>query len=323
MEAVQASTTVLLVPCIYLLAFVIGLPANLIALWVLVFHTKKLPSTSLLINLTAMDLMLLVLLPFRIAYHFHSNDWVFGEPLCRLVTALFYGNMYGSMLCLMLVSIDRYVALVHPFGARTMRSQRVSVCMSGVVWLVVLASMLPLLLSQQSYKLDIPPITMCHDALPEAEQEHFFSPYFTCLFVVCFLLPLLVILFSYGNVLRTLMAGRKRYAHAVHITVLVLLVFLICFLPSNILLLLHYSDIYEIDDAEDLYAPYMISLALSTFNSCIDPFIFYYVSDDFRARVRKALSCHNNADRGSSSGNQVLYSSSEQSGKHEIAIFDL
>ncbi|KAJ8337828.1 hypothetical protein SKAU_G00367940 [Synaphobranchus kaupii] len=319
-KEVQAPTTVLLLPCLYLLAFIVGLPTNLIALWVLVFRTKKLPSTSLLINLTATDLMLLAFLPFRIFYHFNRNDWIFGEPLCRLVTALFYGNMYGSVLCLTLVSVDRYVAVVHPFGARTLRSRRASLCMSGAVWAVVLAAMVPLLVSRQSYKLDVPPITTCHDALPQEEQEHFFYSYFATLFAVCFLLPLLVVLFCYGSVLRTLLAGRKRYAHAVRVTVLVLLVFVVCFLPSNLLLLLHYSDSYLINDEKDLYVPYMISLAVSSFNSCFDPFIFYFVSEDFRAKVRKCLFCCGGADAESSSANQISSSTLGQSGKSQSTL---
>ncbi|KAJ8282918.1 hypothetical protein COCON_G00054370 [Conger conger] len=320
-EEIQAPTTVLLVPCLYLLAFLIGLPTNLIALWVLLFRTKKLPSTTLLINLTATDLMLLTFLPFRIFYHFNHNHWVFGEALCRLVTALFYGNMYGSVLCLTLVSVDRYVALVHPFGARTLRGRRVSLCMSAAVWLVVLAAMAPLLASRQSYALSAPRITTCHDALPEEEQEHFFYPYFATLFAVCFLLPLLVVLFCYGSVLRTLLAGGQRYAHAVRVTALVMLIFVVCFLPSNVILLLHYSDSFMTDDGQDLYVPYMVSLALSSFNSCFDPFIFYFVSEDFRAKVRKALfCCGGGADKEASSTNQISSSASGPSGKSQSTL---
>ncbi|XP_030640771.1 proteinase-activated receptor 4 [Chanos chanos] len=304
---IQASTTVLVVPFLYLVAFIVGLPANLLALWVLLFRTKKMPSTILLINLTSCDLMLLLVLPFRIVYHFSGNDWSFGEAFCRMITALFYGNMYGSVLCLMLIAMDRYVALVHPFGAKTFRSQRTSFFMSLSVWVVVAAAMAPLLASRQSYLLNEPPITTCHDALPAEEQEKFFMPYFITLFSVFFLLPLVLILFCYGAVVYTLVTGGRRFAHAIGVTVLVLLVFIVCLLPSNLLLLLHYSDSYLTGDGDDLYVPYMISLAVSTFNSCFDPFIFYYVSEDFRGKVRQALCCQK-ASADSSSGHQASYS---------------
>uniref|UniRef100_A0A3Q1K5H0 G-protein coupled receptors family 1 profile domain-containing protein n=1 Tax=Anabas testudineus TaxID=64144 RepID=A0A3Q1K5H0_ANATE len=285
-KSIRSSTTTLYLPVLYLLAFIVGLPSNLLALWVLVFRTKRLPSTTLLINLTVADCLLLLVLPFRIVYHFRGNNWELGEPFCRVVMAVFYGNMYGSVLCLAFVALDRYMALVHPFAAKTLRSQRTAVCMTAVVWVVVLAAMLPLLVSQQTFKLNEPNITTCHDVLDSDFQQNFLLPYFVTLFTSCFLLPFLVILYCHSAVLHTLLAEGKRYGHAVCVTVLVLLVFIVCLLPSNILLLIHY-----IKKSDDLYLPYMFTLAISTFNSCIDPFIFYYVSAEFREMTRSALSC--------------------------------
>lgn len=314
LKEIQAPTTNLYLPMMYLLAFAVGLPSNLLALWVLVVRTKALPSTTLLINLTVADCLLLMVLPFRISYHFRGNHWELGEPFCRVVTAMFYGNMYGSVWCLALVALDRYIALVHPFIARTLRSRRVSLYMTVGVWLVVLAAMLPLLASRQTYRLDDLQITTCHDALPEEEQQNFFLPYFASLFAFCFVLPLAAVVFCHGAVLRTLLAEGKRYSHAVRVTVLVLLVFIVCLLPSNVLLLLTYTDSLLDGDGEDLYVPYMVSLAVSTFNSCIDPFIFYYVSDEFRLKARNVLCCrHDPVEKQSSTGQNVSSSSSQKS----------
>ncbi|XP_059202672.1 proteinase-activated receptor 4 [Centropristis striata] len=315
LKEIQDSTMVLVLPVLYLVAFCVGLPSNLLALWVLVFRTKRLPSTVLLINLTAADCLLLAALPFRIQYHFRGNDWRLGEVSCRVVMALFYGNMYGSVLSLALVALDRYVALVHPFGARTLRGQRTSLYMSAAVWAAVLAAMLPLLVSQQTYRLDAPRITTCHDALPEAEQQNFFLPYFATLFAVGFLLPFAVVLFCHGAVLRTLLAGGRRYGHAARVTALVLVVFVVCLLPSNVLLLMTYgSTDGDGMDGEDMYVPYTLSLALSTFNSVLDPFIFYFVSVEFREKTRGALCCRPDNQRPSL-GNVSYSSSSGQRSK--------
>ncbi|XP_066572770.1 proteinase-activated receptor 4 [Amia ocellicauda] len=309
MEILQSPTTVLLIPSLYLVAFIIGLPANATALWVLIARTKKMPSTALLINLTSADLLLMVVLPFRIAYHFQGNNWIFGEITCRCVSALFYSNMYGSIICLMLISIDRYFAFVHPFGAQAFRSRKNSICMSLAVWAVVIGAMLPLLLTRQAYTVANSTITLCHDALPQMDQEKVFFPYFTSLFAIGFVIPLCVILFCYGSILWTLVSSDKRYIHAVKVTVLVLVVFIVCFLPSNIMLLLHYSSLLE--NSEELYFPYMISLALSTFNSSLDPFIYYYVSDDFRAKATKLFACcrDNNYYKAGSSSSSKHHSS--------------
>ncbi|XP_041845524.1 proteinase-activated receptor 4 isoform X2 [Melanotaenia boesemani] len=242
LKEIQAPTTNLYLPVLYLVAFIVGLPSNLLALWILVFRTKPVPSITLLINLTVVDCLLLLMLPFRIIYHFRGNHWELGEPFCRVVMAMFYGNMYGSVWCLAFVALDRYVALVHPFRARTLRSMRVSLYMAVVVWVVVLFAMVPVLISQQTYFLHKLNITTCHDALPEDEHETYFLPYFTTLFASCFLLPLTIVVFCHTAVLRTLLAERKRYGQAIMVTVLVLLVFIVCLLPSNILLLLTYTD---------------------------------------------------------------------------------
>lgn len=318
LQEIQAPTTNLFLPVLYLLSFIVGLPSNLLALWVLLFQTKPLPSTTLLINLTVVDCLLLLMLPFRFVYHFRGHHWQLGEASCRVVMAMFYGHIYGSVWCLALLALDRYIALVHPFAARALRSQRTSLLMTGAVWVVVLSAMLPLLLSQQTYWLDELQITTCHDALPEEEQEKYFLPYFITLFSSCFLLPFAGVLYCHLAVLRTLVAQGKRCAHAIRVTVLVLSVFIVCLLPSNILLLLTYTDSLLDEDGEDIYVPYMVSLAISTFNSCLDPFIFSYVSPEFRERARSALRCR--GGDGHKPSTQETNMDSSASGQRSKAI---
>uniref|UniRef100_A0A3B4BIM5 G-protein coupled receptors family 1 profile domain-containing protein n=1 Tax=Periophthalmus magnuspinnatus TaxID=409849 RepID=A0A3B4BIM5_9GOBI len=291
---------VLVLPLVQILVLVLALPSNLVALWILLFRSKRTASTSLLVTLTVCDLMVLLALPFRAVYHLSGNHWVLGEALCRLVVALFYGNMYGSVLCLAFIATDRYVALVHPFRAKLFRSRRTSLVMVLGVWLTVAAAMLPLLLTRQTFDLDEPRITTCHDALPQSQEEALFLPYFLCLFCLCFAVPLVVVVFCHGAILHTLLRHgerhngeryhSERYGRAVRATALVLLVFALSFIPSNVLLLLSLTD--DSEGAEpDLYAPYMLSLALSAVNTLLDPFIYYYISSDFRDKALNAICC--------------------------------
>ncbi|XP_045145622.1 proteinase-activated receptor 4 [Echinops telfairi] len=207
-----------LVPAIYTVALVLGLPANGLALWVLATRVPRLPSTLLLMNLAAADLMLGLALPPRIAYHLRGQRWPFGETACRLATSALYGHMYCSLLLLAAVALDRYLAVVHPLRAP----------------------------------------------------------------------PLLAVTLCYGAMLRALAASGRQHSLALRLAALVLASALAFFVPSNVLLLLHYSDPRP-GARGDLYAAYLPSLALSTLNSCVDPFIYYYVSADFREKVRRAL----------------------------------
>lgn len=129
---------------------------------------------------------------------------------------------------------------------------------------------------------------LCHDALPLAEQTSHWRPTFTCLAVLGCFLPLLVMGLCYGATLRALAASGQRYGRALRLTALVLASAVASFTPSNVLLVLHYSNPSP-EAWGDLYGAYVPSLALSALNSCVDPFIYYYVSHEFRDKVRAML----------------------------------
>ncbi|KAG8454857.1 hypothetical protein GDO86_001180 [Hymenochirus boettgeri] len=282
----RSPITVLFIPLIYTLVFLVGLPCNGLAFWVFATRIKKMTSTVFLMNLAAADLMLVLTLPFKISYYFLGNNWIFGEVLCRTVTCFFYANMYCSVLLLMSISVDRYLAVVHPFFSRTFRSKTFAVCMCTASWLIAFLSIIPLAVMRQSYPLSKTDLTLCHDGLPRQEQMEYFFYYFMCLVIFGFLLPLAIIIFCYVSVIQVLMVNEKKYGYALKLTSLVLVIVLVFLTPSNVVLLIHYSDsclhIYG-----DLYSVYMICLAISSLNSCVDPFVYYYVSDEFRDKVRR------------------------------------
>ncbi|KAM6331975.1 proteinase-activated receptor 4 isoform 1-T1 [Alca torda] len=285
--------TVRLVPCLYTLVFLVGLPSNGLALWVLATRAEKLTSTVFLMNLAAADLLLILVLPFKIFYYFLGNNWPFGEGLCRLTTAFFYGNMYCSVLLLTCISVDRYLAVVHPFFSRSFRTPTFAACTCTVIWLCAAVLTLPLTLQQQSYPLYRADVTICHDVVPRHEDDRYYFYYFICLIACAFLAPLVVMLFSYCSVLRALLHSGKRYSYSMKLTALVLFTLVAFYTPSNVLLLVHYSS-YKSKLYGNLYISYMVSLAISTFNSCADPFVYYYVSEDFRDKVRRDSSVTEN-----------------------------
>ncbi|NXF75645.1 PAR4 protein, partial [Sclerurus mexicanus] len=281
-----SALTVRVLPALYALAFVLGLPSNALALWVLASRPEKLTSTVFLANLAAADLLLALVLPFKIAYYLLGNHWPFGEALCRLTTALFYGNMYCSVLLLTCVSLDRYLALARPFSSLPLRSPALAARTCAGVWLCAAALPLPLALQRQSYPLLGSGLTLCHDVLPRRRDDGFYFYYFVCLVAGAFLLPLLLVLLSSCAVLRALLRSGRRYSRPAALTALVVLALAAFCAPSNLLLLLHYSSRCSALRGE-LYSGYMLSLAVSACNSCADPFVYYYASEEFREEVRR------------------------------------
>ncbi|KAM4887973.1 proteinase-activated receptor 4 [Thomomys bottae] len=277
-----------LVPALYGLAVVVGLPANGLALWVLATRVPRLPATVLLMNLAVADLLLVLALPPRLLYHAHGQRWTFGEAACRASTAALYGHLYGSGLLLAAISVDRYLALVHPLRARAVRGRRLTAGLCVAAWLTAAALAAPLTAQRQTYRLRGSDRVLCHDALPLAAQLAFWRPAFACLALLGGGGPLLVVLLGCALTLHALAAAGARYGHARRLTALVLAAALLFFAPSNALLLLHY--LRPAPDAwGDLYAAYAPCLALSTLNSCLDPFVYYYGSPEFRDKVRAVL----------------------------------
>ncbi|OCT59241.1 hypothetical protein XELAEV_18001193mg [Xenopus laevis] len=110
--------------------------------------------------------------------------------------------------------------------------------------------------------------------------------YFVCLIVLGFLLTLIIIIFCYVSVIRVLMQNEEKYGYALKLTALVLVIIIVLLTPSNVVLLIHYSE-HFLHTYGDLYSVYMICLAISSLNSYVDPFVYYYVSDEFREKVRQ------------------------------------
>nr|XP_013802357.1 PREDICTED: proteinase-activated receptor 3-like [Apteryx mantelli mantelli] len=289
-EAFLNSTmTTRVLPALYSVVLLVGLPTNALACWVLVTRFRRCSTTFFLLNLASADLLFALLLPFKISYHLLGNHWVFGDYLCRTMVALFYGNMYSSILFLTCIGLERCISVVHPFlwkGSRWMWG-RVGVCVG--IWLAVGLGMSPLLFSPQTKHISKLNITTCHDVLVENDQKFVFY-YFLSLVGLGFGLPFVLMTISYGCILVRLAAKGKHYGHVVRVLALVLLVFILCFTPSNVLLFNHYV-LGATGCLNITYIWYALALALSAFNTCFDPFIYFYVSRDFRACIWDGETC--------------------------------
>ncbi|XP_033020209.1 proteinase-activated receptor 2 [Lacerta agilis] len=288
-------TTVFL-PTVYILVFIIGLPSNAMALWVFFLRTKKRhPAVVYMANLAMADLLFVIWFPLKIAYHINGNNWIYGEGLCKVLVGFFYGNMYCSILFMTCLSVQRYWVIVNPI-LHSRKKSEISVGISAAIWILILLGTIPLYLVDQTVYVSNLNITTCHDVLPHAVLAKDMYNYFLSLAIGVFLFPAVLTTVSYVLMIKTLNAsitdeniGKKR-KRAIKFIITVLSMYLICFLPSNILLVLHYAQITT-HNTSNVYALYIVALCLSSLNSCIDPFVYYFISKDFRDNLKNALLC--------------------------------
>ncbi|XP_018412767.1 PREDICTED: proteinase-activated receptor 2 [Nanorana parkeri] len=295
-QVLTGGLTRVFLPLVYIIVFVVALPSNAIALWVFFFRTKKKhPAVIYMANLAIADLLFVIWIPLKIAYHLNGNNWIYGEGLCKVLVGFFYGNMYCSILFITCLSVQRYWVIVNPIS-HTRKKTKIAFIVSVTIWVVIILSTVPLYIYDQTVYVSNVNITTCHDVLPLSVLASDMFNYFLSLSIGLFFFPAILTSVAYVLMVRTLNAsitddniGKKR-KKAIVLILTVLVMCLVCFLPSNILLLVNYATIRE-THVGNTYAFYITALCLSALNSCIDPFVYYYVSKDFRDNVKNTFLC--------------------------------
>lgn len=118
----------LLVPIsiIYIIIFTLGFFGNVILLWVILvnrsFHT---PINYYLVNLSVSDLLILVLgLPHDLYMMWNRYPYPFEEAACRLRAFLAEASMISSVLTITVLTIERYIAIIHPLSTAISGAKR-------------------------------------------------------------------------------------------------------------------------------------------------------------------------------------------------------
>lgn len=322
----EGPMSTVLMPSFYALVCLISVPINIGA--VLAFARgirPKKPAAIYMLNLAAADLLFALVLPFKISYHFGGNNWIFGEAMCRAVTAAFYWNMYCSVLLIACISVDRLLAVVYPIDSLAWRRPRNATVACAAMWVLSLAGSAPLVLSEQTLHVSELNITTCHDVQsPRLVRKY--GLYFLALSCLLFFLPLLITLVSYAKVIWSLsvipcgVPGRsRRRTRAMVMAVTVLVIFVLCFMPTNCLLLAHYLQFQQgVGSAREApdgsYAFYLVFLCVGSLNCLLDPLVYYFGSSQCQKQLSSAITC-GNARECSMSGGTHSSSSSRSSSR--------
>lgn len=292
---------------VFSLVFVIGLVFNMLAVYIFGCSLKlRNETTTYMINLVVSDSLFVLSLPFRIAY-FVKQDWMFGSVLCKISVALFYTNMYGSILFLTCISIDRFLAIVYPFRSQTIRTKRNAKLACCAVWVMVLSGSIPtgFLLDTTSPKNTNSSSNFCFENYSKKQWKAELSKVVVFIETVGFIIPLLLNVFCSVMVLHTLKkpqtisrGGNLNKAKILRMVVVHLFVFCFCFIPYNVNLMFYAmvrSNVLKGCTAEDVVRTiYPIALCIAVTNCCFDPVIYYFTSETIQSSIkRKSTKWHN------------------------------
>ncbi|XP_075951396.1 proteinase-activated receptor 1-like [Anarhichas minor] len=341
LQFLKGPVSTVLIPSFYALVCLVSVPVNLCA--VVAFTRRIRPKKAAaiyMLNLASADLLFASLLPFKISYHFGGNNWIFGPFMCRVVTAAFYWNMYCSVLLIACISVDRLLAVVYPIDSLAWRRPRNANIACVAMWMLSFAGSVPLVLSDQTFHLKELDITTCHDVQRADELIRHHKVYFVALCVALFFLPLLVTVASYARVIWSLSrvprgfpGSSRRRTRATVMVLTVLVMFVLCFTPTNCLLLAHYMQFDEgvkssREAPDGSYAAYLVFLCVGSLNCLLDPLVYYFGSSQCQRQLSSALRCqkvtegsgHSASNSSRSSSRTILKSSRAESSKTNAPV---
>ncbi|XP_034390480.1 uracil nucleotide/cysteinyl leukotriene receptor-like [Cyclopterus lumpus] len=132
-------------PFFFLVVLILGLFLNLFSLWVFFHRLRRWTrSTVFLFNLTLADTSWLLALPYLITFHMDQLYWKLGLPVCIVVRMLYHNYFYLSIFFVTCISVDRYLAIVHPLRSLVLLGRRQTCLLCVGVWVATLVLSIPI-----------------------------------------------------------------------------------------------------------------------------------------------------------------------------------
>ncbi len=277
-------------PVSYAIIFAVGLVGNVTSIGI---HLTKLrpwkSSNIILVNLALADLLYVLSLPFLVHYYSNGDSWTLGDFMCRLVRSGFHFNLYGSILFLTCLAVFRYVVVIKPLMAAQMQQKLWGIIACSVVWIIAAVEIVPMLTIISSEECEN---KACLDFASAIISNHttgkqWYGWYSWLLTALGFLLPLVVVFMCYIGIVKQLAKGPYRTSpsriRAQRVIVLILVVFVVCFLPYHILRVLRIETKgMPCMPKRIVHAAYIISRPLAGLNTFFNLALYTLSGDKFR-----------------------------------------
>ncbi|XP_029462194.1 G-protein coupled receptor 1 [Rhinatrema bivittatum] len=277
---------------LYSAAFILGVPGNAIVIWFTGFKWEKSVSTLWFLNLAIADFIFVLFLPFHIIYVASDFHWPFGKLLCKVNSFIAMLNMFASIFFLTVISLDRYVHLIHPSFSQRHRTLSNSFVLSAVVW-----NSAAIVAGPALYYRDIATkanlSTVCYNNFHPSDHgsvvlTHNILSWIR--FLCGYLVPLLTMIICYSLLIiqvkkRTVLTSSKFFW-----TVLAVVVaFFICWTPYHIFSILELAVHHSQHLHHWMRYGMPLATSLAFINSCLNPILYVLISKMFRVHFRSSM----------------------------------
>ncbi|XP_043864539.1 allatostatin-A receptor [Drosophila mojavensis] len=290
----------IIVPVFFGIIGFAGLLGNALVILVVVVNQQMRSTTNLLIiNLAVSDILFVIFcVPFT-ATDYVLPEWPFGNLWCKFVQYMIVVTCHCSVYTLVLMSFDRFLAVVHPVTSMSLRTERNATLAIMCAWITIVTTAIPVALahSVRIYQYHGRAGTACVFSTEEEvwslvgfQVSFFLSSYVAPLTLICFLyMGMLARLWKSAPGCKPSAESRKGKRRVTRMVVVVVLAFAICWLPIHVILVLKALNMYGGTHLTVIIQ--IISHVLAYTNSCINPILYAFLSDNFRKAFRKVVWC--------------------------------
>ncbi|XP_057191497.1 chemerin-like receptor 2 isoform X1 [Triplophysa rosa] len=275
---------------IYSLAFTLGVIGNGTVIWVTAFKSKRTVNSVWLQNLAVADFVFVLFLPFSIDYVLRDFHWLFGKTVCKLNSFVCTMNMYASVLFLTILSLDRYISMVHVTWSEKFRTVRRAWCVCAMIWIASCGLSTPTLIFRDTIQHNGK--VVCFNNFHD-ESGHMVKVRHIAMVslrtAVGFLLPFATITVS-GVLLALKMRGSDsvRFSSFTRTVSAVILAFFICWVPFHTFSLMELSMHHTTYLHSVLMVGFPLATSLAFFNSCVNPILYVLLTKKVRKLVRRS-----------------------------------
>ncbi|XP_043974420.1 C5a anaphylatoxin chemotactic receptor 1 [Gambusia affinis] len=273
---------------LYALVVLLGVPGNVLVLWVTGFCMNRSVTSIWFLNLALTDLLCCLSLPLLMVPLAHDDHWHFGPLACTLVKGLFYLVMYASVLQLVLISVDRLLLVKKAIWCQNNRRPKQAVWACVAMWCLALLGSIPQFVhARQIEKGDLKRECVLVYTKENVWPIAFFR------FMMGFILPFFVIVIShlvvYSTTRRGISRGRPRSKRTLRVIVVVVLSFFLCWLPVHIMDFIELATPLRSSHRPRIYLAQVLAICLAYFNSCLNPLIYVCIGRSFKDSMNRSL----------------------------------
>ncbi|KAM9309898.1 C-C chemokine receptor type 2-like isoform 2-T2 [Pholidichthys leucotaenia] len=277
-------------PSLYSLVFIVGFIGNGLVACVLVKHRDQTNFADIcLFHLALSDLTFVFTLPFY-SHYTMVNQWTFGDFMCRFISVSHQSSYLSGILFMVLMTMDRYVVIMHAHTAAHYWSVRAGVILTVFVWMLSLCISLPSFIFTKV-------INESQELRCEYPPENYQCKHYD-LFVnniVGLVIPFLVMAVCYSMIIPRLVKMRlSKKNRIVKLIICIITVFFLFWAPYNISLFLQFlQEKYDIllrcTLDKHVRLSIQVTQAIAYSHCCLNPILYAFVSERFMRRVLQLL----------------------------------